>query len=76
MSAVVREQRYLVFKYTDLQDAFKSSVLTEAAKQKIIDALEILDTVLPERQCVVVESDWPEYEQVWKMIEERRNERN
>lgn len=27
----------------------------------------------PVLKCVVVESDWPEYEQVWKTLEERCN---
>lgn len=28
---------------------------------------------LPHRECLVIESDWPEYEPVWQMIERRMN---
>lgn len=65
-----RENRYIVFKAKDLEclDTFSQFVLSELCKrvaevrtQRGKDGLE----------CVVIESDWPEYETVWKMIEAR-----
>jgi len=66
----VRENRYTVLKNTDLKilSMFEQDVL-----------YNILDKISRHRRdsgknplsCVVVESDWPEYEKVWEMIEER-----
>jgi hypothetical protein len=61
----VREDRYLVIKYADLN---------KVPAEYRLPFLEYLDDVnaeLPHREFVVVESDWPEYEPVWKMIEDR-----
>lgn len=59
MKAFTREGRYTVFKIKDLGE----------------EQLELVERVQRElptlRDCVVVESDWPEYEKVWKMIEDR-----
>lgn len=59
MSKFVREGRYIVFKISHLDE----------------EQLELLERVQRElptlRECVVVESDWPEYEKVWEMIEDR-----
>lgn len=59
MNNFKREERYIVFKLSHLN----------------IEQLEFLNRVkreLPETtDCVVVESDWPEYNIVWKMIEDR-----
>lgn len=64
-----RENRYLVFKWKDLAN------LPNDIQNKVYDYLYIIDTLvnkqLPERAYVVVEEDWPEYEKVWKMIEDR-----
>ena len=53
-----REDRYAVFKFSDMDEA----------QMRILQ-----DTIcrLPRRECVVVESDWPEYGPVWQMIEDR-----
>lgn len=53
-----REERYAVFKFSDMDEA----------QMRILQ-----DTIcrLPRRECVVVESDWPEYEPTWKAIEKR-----
>lgn len=64
MAEFKREDRYIVIKLKDLQ---KIGGLTKM-EQEYLDGIL---SVLPERKYVVVEDTWPEYEQVWKMIEER-----
>lgn len=66
----IRESHYTVIKNTDIKvlSLFERDVLNN-----------ILDKISRHRRdigksplsCVVVESDWPEYEKVWEMIEER-----
>jgi hypothetical protein len=66
-----REDRYTVLKNSDIAEA-----LDNAEKALLID---IEKKVCAWRsahnkrllKCVVVESDWPEYQWVWKMIEVR-----
>lgn len=68
-----REQRYLVFKRADLQKHLGPSDMDSL--QKIVLAVEDgreLEGKAP-LECVVVESDWPEYESTWKAIEQRVN---
>lgn len=60
-----REARYIVIKRTDLDRA------PTWKKVELSLALELLDGDLPKRDYVVIESDWPEYEPVWKMLEAR-----
>lgn len=63
-----REDRYLVFKRTDIQRYLNPTA------QKTLS--EISRTITGARrgqrrgelQCVVVENDWPEYEHVWELI--------
>lgn len=55
-----REVRYAVIKYKDLSDE----------QRRVLECL-FSDWKIPTRECVVVEADWPEYEQVWGMIQER-----
>lgn len=59
MNDFKREDRYIVFKISQLDE----------------EQLELLERVQRELptlcDCVVVESDWPEYEKVWEMIEDR-----
>jgi len=57
---MIREQRYYVFKIKDLNEF----------QNKLLSVIEV-----PQRNYVVVEDDWPEYEKVWAMIEERVNGR-
>jgi len=71
-----RESRYIVIKNTDLEHAIFKGWITQ-------EELDTLDNILcqvrnsryyqgkPTLDCAVVESDWPEYEVVWKMIEDR-----
>lgn len=58
--AFKRETRYAVIKLKDINQN------TQRQLHNFMEDLEI-----PSRDCVVVESDWPEYEPVWKMIEAR-----
>lgn len=70
-SAFVREPRYFVVKLTDARkhlsraewDTLRSLGSTVACGRKLAGK--------PLLQCVVVESDWPEYEPTWKAIEAR-----
>ena len=66
-----REQRYFVVKVKDAKEYLDAHQLEKLA--------EIADTIsegrekdgIPSVECVVVESDWPEYEPTWKAIEAR-----
>jgi len=70
-----RETRYLVIKYTDLDNIDNyyfnnlSDILDEVNKRRQLRGKE-------ELACVVIESDWPEYETVWKLLEERVDHQN
>ena len=63
-----REDRYIVFKVSDLGNSLKGDEIRrlarEYAEQRRPKGKEPLD-------CVVVESDWPEYEPTWRAIEAR-----
>ena len=58
--AFEREERYIVIKRKYLSEQQERD-LREGMRLRGIGTVE----------CVVVESDWPEYETVWKMIEDR-----
>lgn len=73
-----REERYAVFKYADIDVA-----LSDSDKLLLSAVMNKIDRYRKEQgkepiKGVVVEHDWPEYEQVWKMIETRvdREENN
>lgn len=66
-----REQRYLVLK---IKDIFRSLTSTERAilntlAAKVEDGRHAAGK--SPLQCVVVESDWPEYEATWTAIASR-----
>jgi hypothetical protein len=63
VSSFKREERYIVLKLSDL---------TDDEYNHIEDYLE--KCMIERRECVVVESDWPIYDEVWKMIEKIENE--
>lgn len=68
MSEFQRGKRYIVIKCSDI------AALPEGTRKVVTDYLDALgvemdNAGLPQRTCVVVESDWPEYELVWRMIE-------
>lgn len=60
-----REDRYIVIKRKDLLDA------PELMRYALHVALEGLREHLPKRECLVIESDWPEYEPTWAAIQAR-----
>lgn len=63
-----REERYIVFKVSDLGNSLKGDEIRklaqEYAEQRRLKGKKPLE-------CVVVEKDWPEYEPTWKAIEAR-----
>ena len=63
-----QEDHYIVFKVSDLGNSLKGDEIRrlarEYAEQRRLKGKEPLD-------CVVVESDWPEYEPTWRAIEAR-----
>lgn len=60
MSEFKREERYTVIKHNQL---------TDKQKQYLKDC--IFGEGIPTVECLVIESDWPEYEPVWSMLEKR-----
>ena len=60
-----REDRYIVIKRSDLKK------VPVAYRRHLVDPMFSLLGHLPRRECVVVESDWPEYHLVWAMLEHR-----
>lgn len=64
----MREERYIVFKMSDLGNSLKGDEIRrlarEYAEQRRLKGKKPLE-------CVVVEKDWPEYDLVWDMIESR-----
>ncbi|MFC3191307.1 hypothetical protein [Pseudocitrobacter faecalis] len=71
-----RENRYFVLKVRDIEDAYKSGLIDAAALDALEQTALAVKTVRQQRgkdelACVVVESDWPEHEVVWGMIEAR-----
>ena len=67
-----REDRYIVVKRTDLIAAnlsYAGKAMLDLVLLKVFRA-RLVSGKAP-LECVVVESDWPEYEPTWKAIEER-----
>ena len=66
-----REERYVVFKLSDIADYFYPSEISQLFRlSRTQQAQRAVNGKLP-MECVVVESDWPEYEQTWNAIEAR-----
>ena len=77
-----KEDRYSVFKVTDLQ---KAVALYPEREAEIKNALATLSVVTHNARiiankkpfyCVCVEDDWRCYEEVWAMVEKEHNENN
>lgn len=68
----IRENRYLIAKGTDMCGLSSVEIEWLEYLSKRLAQLREFRGAKP-LQCVVVESDWPEYETVWKMIEDRVN---
>ena len=67
-----REVRYVIYKHSDIEVAGISDAERAAMRsvsRKIAAARELHGK--PPLLAVVIESDWPEYEPVWAMLESR-----
>jgi hypothetical protein len=70
-SKFVRENRYLVIKWSDVH-----SVLSTEQGHELLSVINVLNDAREKAgrgvlECVVVEKDWPEYEPTWRAIERR-----
>lgn len=68
-----RESRYLTLKVKDIEAAEADNWITPGEKGLLNHiagkiAFYRYGNSKPELKCVVVESDWPEYEHVWELI--------
>lgn len=68
-----REDRYLVLKRSNIEAAEKEGYISPAERGLLYHiagkvAFSRYGESKPELKCVVVESDWPEYEHVWELI--------
>lgn len=71
-----RENRYYVLKVSDIDAAKRAGFISPEALDGLESAALAVNQVRQQRgkdelSCVVVESDWPEHEVVWGMIESR-----
>lgn len=66
-----REERYVVFKLSDVADYFYPSEISQLFRLSSTQQVLRERNGKPPLECVVVESDWPEYEPTWKAIEDR-----
>lgn len=64
----MREERYIVFKMSDLGNSLKGDEIRQLAQEYEEHRQRLGKKPL---ECVVVEKDWPEYEPTWKAIEAR-----
>lgn len=77
MTEFKREDRYIVFKRSDLKAMADAGLLPdeEARALNLLRARVMFWRTENKKKaplrCVVVESDWPEYEPTWKAIEAR-----
>jgi hypothetical protein len=65
-----REDRYIVIKRSDIERLPPGDRRVATRNLRDIHE-EIFKAGAPARSFVVVEDDWPEYEQIWQMIERR-----
>ena len=66
-----REERYIVFKLADVEKHFFPSEIAQLLRLSETQQAMRKQDGEPPLECVVVESDWPEYEPTWKAIEAR-----
>lgn len=71
-----REERYVVIKLSDIEKALELGHITQSNFTTLEHILSKLWYSRAQRgkedlKTVVVEHDWPEYEEVWKMLENR-----
>lgn len=60
-----RENRYIVLKRKHLEN------LPSALQVRLKPVLDEADELMPQLECLVIESDWPEYQPTWAAIEAR-----
>lgn len=68
--AFKREDRYLVMKRSDMLRLSKNDQQRLSQIALRVDGARA-STGKRKLNCVVVESDWPEFEHVWKLLEDR-----
>ena len=66
-----REERYLVFKLSDVEEHFTPDEKQQLARLAEIQRVGRSESGKPLLECVVVEVDWPEYGPTWNAIEAR-----
>ena len=66
-----REARYVVLKNADIMQCLTVSELIELRRIQAKVEEHRAEIGKPPLDCVVVESNWPEYEPTWKAIESR-----
>ena len=66
-----REERYLVFKLSDVAEHFTFGERLQLARLAEVQRVGRKEAGKAPLDCVVVEADWPEYEPTWKAIEAR-----
>ena len=66
-----REERYIVFKLSDVEEHFTPGEKQQLARLAEVQRVGRSEAGKPPLECVVVEADWPEYEPTWKAIEAR-----
>lgn len=70
-----REDRYVIFKISDLRTMMPADLTGFDQICRRVTAHRERNGK-PPLQCVVVEHDWPEYEPVWQMLEKRMSAPN
>ena len=70
-NAFTREARYMVLKSADAMKCLTVSELIELRRIQAKVEEHRAEIGKPPLDCVVVESDWPEYEPTWRAIEAR-----
>lgn len=66
-----RERRYIVFKLTDIRRFLSGNQIADLHHMaEEVDRCRV-DAGKTSFECLVVESDWPEYESTWRTIEQR-----
>ena len=70
MSEFKREDRYLVVKYSDIDKASAGIRQGFMRNSRWLHS-SMFERGAPARCFLVIESDWPEYEFAWSMIEDR-----
>lgn len=66
-----RECRYLVAKIKDIDAALSADKQAEFAALHEKISQHRIEMGKPVLECVVIENDWPEYDDVWRSIQNR-----